>query len=388
LARLTGKTIYADRAEDLLFNHFPASMTPDLKGLHYLTAANQPQLDAGEKYDYDNKYHQISYSPYKVYRCCQHNVAMTWPRFTENLWQASADNGLIAWMYAPNEVVTTKGKDETKITIDTDTEYPFKGKIAMKLSCSKPVNFPLYLRIPIWAGGTSVTLNGKKVRADVRPGEYLCLQNTWKSGDMLEMNLPMNISLTRWPRNGSVTVNRGPLSYSVKIGERWHQHGGTEAWPELEVFPTTPWNYGLILPNGDPTLNFKVIENVGKLTGQPWSTEGAPIQIIAKAKRIPNWQLDQETQTVPQLQPGPIRSNEKEEEIMLIPLGCARLRMSCLPVISESQDASEWKFHSGTLRQQIILCIIIPIIFSLLQKNSVIGSGGKHRKFIVENIGT
>lgn len=345
LGRLTGKPIYADRSEDLLFNHFPASMTPDLKGLHYLTASNQPQLDAGEKHDYCNKSRQISYSPFEIYRCCQHNVAMTWPRFTENLWQASADNGLIAWMYAPNDVTAKVGKDGSKVSIETDTDYPFKGLITMKLFCPKPVNFPIYLRIPAWAEGTSVNLNGKKVKAEAKAGEYVCLERTWNSGDQLEISLPMTVSLTRWLRNGSVTVNRGPLSYSVKIGERWHQHGGNEAWPEMEVFPTTPWNYGLILQDSDPSKNFKVIESTGKLAAQPWSIEGAPIQIVAKAKRIPNWQLDQETQTVPELQSSPIRSTEKEEEITLIPLGCARLRMSCLPVIGESKDASEWQLH-------------------------------------------
>jgi hypothetical protein len=46
-------------------------------------------------------------------------------------------------------------------------------------------------------------------------------------------------------------VNRGPLTYSLRIGERWEKKGGTEEWPGFEVYPSTPWNYGLIQePNG------------------------------------------------------------------------------------------------------------------------------------------
>ncbi len=344
LARLTGKTVYADRTEDLLFNHFPAAMTPDLKGLHYLTASNQPQLDAGESHDYNNKGRQISYSPW-IYRCCQHNVAMTWPRFVENLWQASADQGLIAWMYAPNNVTAKVGKNGTTVSIETDTNYPFKGRMKMRLLCSKPVTFPLYLRVPIWSVGATIRLNDEIVESDAKPGEYLRIEHTWVSGDRLEIDLPMTVSLKRWPRNGSVTVNRGPLSYSVKIGEKWSRYGGNDLWPEREVFPTTPWNYGLLLSGENPAQSFKVVETSEKIALQPWTEETAPIRILVKAKRIPNWQLDEHTKTVPDLQPGPILSNEKEEEITMIPLGCARLRISCLPVIGEKPYASEWQLH-------------------------------------------
>ncbi|MFZ2653756.1 MAG: beta-L-arabinofuranosidase domain-containing protein [Victivallales bacterium] len=45
LGQISGDPIYADRTEDIMLNHFPASQAPDLKGLHYLTASNMPQID-------------------------------------------------------------------------------------------------------------------------------------------------------------------------------------------------------------------------------------------------------------------------------------------------------------------------------------------------------
>jgi hypothetical protein len=78
-----------------------------LKALHYLTASNQPQLDASECHEYYNKGRQICYSPH-IYRCCQHNVAMGWPWYAQNLWQGTADDGLAAWLYAACDVTVRR----------------------------------------------------------------------------------------------------------------------------------------------------------------------------------------------------------------------------------------------------------------------------------------
>jgi len=135
-------------------------------------------------------------------------------------------------------------------------------------------------------------------------------------------------------------VDRGPLSYSLKIGERWQRCGGTDAWPEWELFPITPWNYGLLLDAGDPLAGFRIVEK-GPVADQPWTLDTAPIEITARAKRIPAWKLVNETVDV--LRDSPIRSVQAEETVTLVPLGCARLRMSCLPVISDAPDAREWE---------------------------------------------
>jgi hypothetical protein len=145
-----------------------------------------------------------------------------------------------------------------------------------------------------------------------------------------------------WEKScNSVTVNRGPLSFSLKIGEDWRKAStGTNEWPDWEVFPTTPWNYGLILDSADPLKSFEVIEK-GKVADQPWTPENAPFEIKAEGKRIPNWKMIDETVT--DLQLSPIKSDEPVEEITLIPMGCARLRMCCLPTVGDGPDAREWQ---------------------------------------------
>lgn len=338
LGRLTGQARYADRVEDILFNHFPASMTPDLKALHYLTASNQPQLDASENHEYQDKGRLINYSPW-LYRFCQHNVAMTWPWLVENLWQASADGGLVAWIYSECEV-TAKVAGGDVVRVREETNYPFSGDVKLTISCDGNAVFPLYLRIPGWCRNFQVQVNGRSAAANTCPRHYLRVERTWATGDVLTITMEMSLSLTTWPRTGSVTVNRGPLSYSLKIGERLQRCGGTDAWPEWEILPTTPWNYGLLLDPGNPLAGFKVVEKE-QVANQPWTLETAPIEITAKAKRIPAWKLVNETVDV--LRDSPIRSAEPVETVTFVPLGCARLRMSCLPVISDASYAKEWE---------------------------------------------
>ncbi len=338
LGQITGDAKYADRTEDIIFNSFPASQTPDLKALHYLTAGNQPQLDASGKHDYQNKGRQIDYSPH-IYRCCQHNVAMGWPYFVEHMWMAAAGNGLAAWMYGPCEVTAKVGGPGTpagrQVTITEETTYPFDTSVRMTMSMKQPTEFPLYLRVPKWCKGYSVMLNGKRVDVDAQPGKYVLIEREWSDGDVIEIEMPVELSMRTWEKHGgALTVDRGPLTYSLKIGEDWRREAtGSDEWPDWEVFPTSPWNYGLI-PGSVEFVGTKPVAD------QPWTLENAPIELKAKGRRIPNWTMVDETIT--DLQPGPVRSDEPIEEIRLIPMGCARLRITCFPAIGEGPDAREW----------------------------------------------
>lgn len=339
LGQITGNALYADRVEDIVFNSFPPSQTPDLKALHYLTAANQPQLDASGDHDYFNKRRQIDYSPH-IYRCCQHNVAMGWPYYAEHLWMSAPGNGLVAWLYGASEVTAEVG-DGGKVAILEETDYPFDTSVRLTISVDRPTAFPLYLRVPRWCEGFSVVLNGRALDASAEPGQYVTIEKTWKDGDTVEIEMPVKLSLTVWEKGGgAVTVNRGPLSFSLKIGEEWRKAPtGTDEWPDWEVFPTTAWNYGLVIDPTDPEASLEVTEKM-PLASQPWTIDAAPIEIEAKGKRIPNWKMIDETVT--DLQPGPIKSREPEEVVSLIPMGCARLRMCVLPVIGEGPEAREW----------------------------------------------
>jgi hypothetical protein len=333
LLKISGSPVWADRCEELAFNSLPAALTPDLKGLHYLTCANQVQLDTNNKAPaIDNGGNMFAYSPFEVYRCCQHNVSHGWPYYAEELWLATADRGLCASLYSASEVSAKVG-DGSMVRISEESDYPFGETINFSISTEQPVKFPLYLRIPRWCAGAKVYLNGKAHTVKSEALRYIILERTWNNGDRVRLDLPMKIGVRRWEKNGNAaSVDYGPLTFSLRIGERWQTYGKNPNWPEYEVFPTSAWNYGLVLESGNPAKSFKVIKKSGPLAAQPFTAETAPIELRAKARKIPAWKQDS-FGLVGKVQSSPVKSDEPVETVSLIPMGAARLRITSFPVI-------------------------------------------------------
>ena len=223
------------------------------------------------------------------------------------------------------------------------THYPMDGRIDFEVSVAsgKKVSFPLRLRVPSWSVGPSLTVNGKPVA--VTPGSVAVIDREWSDGDRVELNLPMEVSLSGWYEN-SVAVERGPLVYALKMKEKWVRRDtgddsvyGKDYW---EVYPESPWNYGLIDPAGKNLSDcFEVAVDERLMEGDwYWNPESAPVSIRAKAKRIPSWSLYNGMagpQPYSRMIYGPDTKDVPEESVVLIPYGCTTLRISEFPIIKE-----------------------------------------------------
>src|SRR5262249_40843838 len=338
----SGNPLWADRCEEVAFNSLPAALTADQKALHYLTGANMVQLDKkNHAPGVQNSGTMLSYSPFAVYRCCQHNVSHGWPYYAEELWLATADRGLCASLYAPCEV-EAKVRDGTTVRITEETDYPFGETIRLKLALPHAVRFPLYLRVPRSSKIPSLKFNGQAMAGEAEPLSYIVVDQQWKDGDTVTLQLPMSLAVRTWTKNqNAVSVDYGPLTFSLKIGEKFQRYGSQPDWPEWEVFPTTAWNYGLVLDSTNPTKSLEAIRKEGPAPDQPFTADAVPIQIKAKARKIPGWTLDKDG-LAGKLRPSPVRSDEPEETITLIPMGAARLRISAFPTIGSGPDANDW----------------------------------------------
>jgi len=343
LTRQSGDPKWMDRCEELAFNMLPASYDVEQKSMHYITSMNIAQIDNTPKgKDFQNDFAMQAFMPgVHNYRCCPHNYGMAWPYFAENLWHATADNGLAANLYAAS-AVTAKVGDGTAVTLTQTTEYPFGDTIQMALTAPKPVAFPLYLRIPAWCNAATVRVNGKPVSAQPAAGSYVIVHRTWKSGDRIALHFPMAVRTRKWTTNqNAVSVDRGPLTYSLAIGERWDQYAGSARWPEYAVYPTSAWNYGLVVNEANPEHSFDVVTKGGPVAANPFTHDTVPVTLKAQAKKIPNWQLDGKNVITP-LQTSPVRSEEATETVSLIPMGAARLRLTSFPVIGSGPNAHDW----------------------------------------------
>ena len=221
LTRFTGDVLWADNCEDVAFNTLPAAFMPDYRSLRYLTAPNMVVSDAGNHHPgLDNRGPFLVMNPFSS-RCCQHNHSNGWVYYAENLLMATPDNGLAAVLYNAAEV-TAKVAGGQEVTLSETTQYPFGEEVNFTLKTTKPVAFPLYLRVPGWCRAAAVSINGKALKVTPKAGEYLVIRHRWKNGDRIVLHLPMGLSVKNWTANkNSVSINYGPLTYSLQIGQKF-----------------------------------------------------------------------------------------------------------------------------------------------------------------------
>jgi hypothetical protein len=193
--------------------------------------------------------------------------------------------------------------------------------------------FPLSLRIPAWADGATVRVNGTPVQ-DVAPGSFARIERLWRAGDRVQLHLPMTPLVTPWYRGG-VALERGPLVFALPIGEEWRKvtdgmkHPASGPAADWAIYPTTPWNYGLLLEPG-PQKGTNVDEK--PLGETPFSATSPAVAIHVTGRKVPEWQLEEGSAgTLPQ---SPVISAEPDESLTLVPYGSARLRVTVFPVVA------------------------------------------------------
>ena len=118
---------------------------------------------------------------------------------------------------------TTFKIGDTAVTLSEKSNYPWDGKISIKISPENAAAFTLKLRIPAWAEDKAKAMvNGKavKIKGALQKG-YLAIDRTWKENDEVRLDLPMDVRriyanpLVKADQN-KVALARGPLVYCVE----------------------------------------------------------------------------------------------------------------------------------------------------------------------------
>jgi hypothetical protein len=320
---ILGDARFGDRLEKIAYNALPATLTHDMWAHQYDQQANQVMCSLANRRWATNGPESNIFGLEPNFGCCTANMHQGWPKLAANLWMAAPGGGLAAVAYGPSEVTTTV-QGGTAVTVEEQTDYPFRESISLTVKPAKSVVFPLLLRIPGWASNSTVKVNGQALTQG-KAGSFQKIERLWKAGDVVEIRFPMEIRTSGW-YNNSVALERGPLVYSLKVGESWHRIKQTGPATDWEVFPSTPWNYALVLDPGK-AVGFSVTERA--VSKQPFSAEMAPVEIAAPARRLPEWQLVDDS--AGPLPVSPVISKRVEETVTLVPYGAAKLRITAFP---------------------------------------------------------
>ena len=319
LVAIYGEPVFADLLERIAFNPLPASQSPDLWLHQYDQQANQVGCTLAKRAGWSNNQTANLFGLEPNFGCCTANLHQGWPKFVAHLWGRAPDGGLAALAYGPSTVRAEVGG--VAVEIEEQTVYPFGDEIRFTVRPEQEMRLALQLRVPEWCSSAECTVVGEGSRS-LTAGAWHAVDRVWRAGDTVVLRLPMDVRTTSRP-SGAVAVERGPLVFALPVGERWVRLRGQDPVPDDEVHPETPWNYGLA-----PAAGFRV--ETGPLPRQPFSVAHPPVRLITRGRRIPAWGLDGPSAAPPPVQ---ARSAEPEENITLVPYGCARLRVTELPML-------------------------------------------------------
>ncbi len=207
---LTGDPKYLDKMENTFYNNL-SSMSLDGKSYFY----TNPMRWYGKdhmllSHDFHSRWTRIGCV------CCPTSLA----RFlteTNDYGYALDGNSLYVILYGSNEVTAKIGKSTVKFT--QKSNYPWQGDIAMIYDGDKNAEFSLKMRVPSWAKGATVKVNGQEQTAQA--STFTEINRKWNKGDKVELSLPLKPTVMEVnPRveeaRNQVAVTYGPLVYCVE----------------------------------------------------------------------------------------------------------------------------------------------------------------------------
>jgi len=225
LLLVTGEACYGDALETALYNGVLSGISLDGETYFY----ENPLADRGN--------HRRQ--PWFGTACCPPNVARLLASLPGYVYTTS-DKGLWVHLYATG-TATAALTDVGVVTLRQQTNYPWDGAITLTIDPPDVALFSLFLRVPQWAEGASVTVNDEVIGAPVRPGHYMEIRRQWAQGDVVRLTLPLAVRLlSSHPyvinNRDRVALVRGPLVYCVEAAD----HPGVDPW-DLVLSTDAAW---------------------------------------------------------------------------------------------------------------------------------------------------
>ena len=236
LLRVTRESRYGDSMERVMYNTILGAkpLEPDGRTFYYA--------------DCNFKGKKV-YSSHR-WPCCSGTMPQVAADYRINTYLRDA-RGIYVNLYIPSTLRWTQ--DGAQLSLTQKSSYPFDSVVQFELTSSRPSEFAVNFRVPAWAEGASISVNGKRVREPLLPGSFATVHRQWKSGDRIELELPLTKRLEPIDARHSKTV-------ALLCGP-------------LVLFAIT---------EGQPTVTSKQLLSAKKVGGQKWQIEtgAAPLTML------------------------------------------------------------------------------------------------------------
>lgn len=198
LLRLEGKSVYGDLIERTVYNTLFAAQSPDGRRLRYFSPTDGPRVYwQGDTY------------------CCPCNYRRIVAELPTMVCYGS-NRGVVINLFTPCEA-RLKVADNVPVVVQQQTDYPRTGEVKVRLGLAQPASFLMQFRIPAWARGATISVNGQRLKEAPETGAFHAVFREWKDRDEVTLSLPMEWRLVkgRQRQAGRVAVMRGPQVFCL-----------------------------------------------------------------------------------------------------------------------------------------------------------------------------
>jgi DUF1680 family protein len=207
LLRVTRDARYGDSMERMMYN---------------TVLGAKPMQDNGETFYYAD----YNFNAQRVYKVAR------WPCCAGTMPQVAADYRINTYLRGPQAVYVNLYLPSTlrwtengaSLSLTQEGDYPYEDHVTFTVTSSQPTDLAIHLRIPAWAEGASVSVNGTRQKGLAVPGQFAAIRRQWKTGDRIELELPLKMRLEAVDAQHSDTVAllRGPLVLmAIKQNQDW-----------------------------------------------------------------------------------------------------------------------------------------------------------------------
>jgi DUF1680 family protein len=196
LLRITRDSRYGDSMERVFYNCALGAkpIQPDGRAFYY----SDYTRSASKTYHPDR------------WPCCSGTLPMLTADYRISTYFTDP-HGVYVNLYIPGHMEWQQ--DAAACSVSVATAYPYASAVSLSLQVPRPRTFALHLRIPAWADGASVVVNGRRHPAPIVPGTFAGIVREWRSGDRIDLDLPLRRRLQAIDAEhpDTVALSEGPL---------------------------------------------------------------------------------------------------------------------------------------------------------------------------------